>query len=140
MLDGWTPFVIDMQDGLFIDSFGAPMDPLAEPKNVQAVTWLQEHLAGRPWSAEERRQAVTTMRSLQALSSDQIDWIAEDAGRAVIEATLPKGMAEAILPVVQAADFQAMLRSHLIRLTQDWAEQVATIIGQAAGPQMRISR
>jgi hypothetical protein len=26
------PFVIDMQDGLFFDSFGAPLDPLREPR------------------------------------------------------------------------------------------------------------
>ena len=45
---GQTPFVIDMQDGLFIDSFGAPLDPLGEPKYTQAVTWLQERVAGRP--------------------------------------------------------------------------------------------
>lgn len=98
MRDGWTPFVIYMQDGLFIDSFGAQMDPLTEPRNAQAVTWLQEQLTGRPWDADERWQAVITMRSLQALSSDQIDWTAEDAGRAVIEAAMPKGMAEVILP------------------------------------------
>lgn len=79
---------------------------------------------------------MTTMRSLQALTAAQIDWIVEDAGRTVIEATLPKGLSEVVFPAGQAPELQAAFRSHLIRLTQDWAEQVATTIGQLTGPQM----
>lgn len=133
MLASPTPFVIDMQDGLFIESFGAPLDPLGEPRYTRAITWLQERVSGRPWSADDRRQAVITIRSLQALSSDQTDWIVEDAGRAVIEATLPKGMPEVVLSAEQEAELQAALRGHLVRLTQDWAERVAVVIEQAVG-------
>ena len=79
---------------------------------------------------------MATLRSLQALSAAQIDWIAADAGRAVIEATLPKGMPEVVLSAGQAAELQAALRGHLVRLTQDWAERVATMIEQVAGQQM----
>ncbi len=133
MLAGQTPFVIDMQDGLFIDSLGRPQNPLRPPHHPESLARLQRLLAGRPWRAAERQQAVATMRSLQGLSAKQIGWIVEDAGRAVIEATLPKGLAEVILPAGQAAELQAALRSHLTRLTQDWAEQVATVIEQGVG-------
>lgn len=56
------------------------------------------------------------MKSVIA-SKSSWDWIAEDADRAVIEATLPKGLSEVILPAGQAAQLQAALRSHLTRLT-----------------------
>ncbi len=128
MLAGQTPFVIDMQDGLFLDSLGAPRDPLSEPRYPESINGFQRLMAGRPWRAEDRRQAVATLRSLQALSGAQIDWIAADAGRAVIEATLPKGLSEVTLPAGQVAELRAALRSHLIRLTQDWAERVALVV------------
>jgi len=133
MLAGQTPFVIDMQDGLFIDSFGSPMDPLKEPKYSQSVTWLQERVAKRKWSVEDRYQAVATLRSLQELSAAQIDWIAEDAWRAIIEASLPRGIWKAAPPAELQAELRAAVRSHVVRLTQDWADRVALVVGQASG-------
>jgi len=60
-----------------------------------------------------------------SLCPAQIDWIAEDIGSAIVEATLPKGMWEAVQPTAQETELQMAMRRHLIRLTQDWAEQVA---------------
>lgn len=40
LLAGVTPFVIDMQDGLFIDSFGKPLDPLGKARYPESVTGL----------------------------------------------------------------------------------------------------
>jgi len=130
MLAGRTPFVVDMQDGLFFDSFGSPMDPLREPKYSQPVTWLQERVVKRRWNVEDRQQALTILRSLQGLSGAQIDWIAEDAWRAIIEASLPRGILEVALLAKQQAKPRAAVRSHLVRLTQDWAERVAVVVGQ----------
>jgi hypothetical protein len=62
---------------------------------------------------------------LQELPSAQIDWIVEDVGSAIVKATLPKGMWEAVQPTEQETELQMAMRRHLIRLTQDWAEQVA---------------
>ena len=125
MLAGQTPFVVDMQDGLFINSFGAPMDPLGKTNYPESVVGLRRLMAEWQWSADDRQQAVTTLRSLQELSSVQIDWIVEDVGSAIVEATLPKGMWEAVQPTEQETELQMAMRRHLIRLTQDWAEQVA---------------
>ena len=136
MLAGQTPFVIDMQDGLFIDSLGRPQDPLQPPHTPESVARLQRLVAGRPWHAADRQQAVTTIRSLQALSAAQIAWIVQDADRAVGEATLPKGTPKMLLSAWRQMMRQPTFRSHLRRLTQDWAEQVATVFEQAIGPQM----
>ena len=68
MLAGQTPFVVDMQDGLFINSFGAPMDPLGKTKYPESIAGLRRLMAEWQWSAEDRQQAVTTLRSLQELS------------------------------------------------------------------------
>ena len=137
MLAGQTPFVIDMQDGLFIDSFGRPQDPLRPPHHPESVARLQRLLAGRPWRTAERQQAIATIRSLQRLSAAQIGWITQDANRAVTKATLPKGTPRALPSAWRQMTRQPSLRRHLVRLTQDWAEQVATIIGQVTGPQMK---
>ena len=136
MLAGQTPFVIDMQDGLFIDSFGRPQDPLRPPHYPESVARLQRLLAGPPWRTAERQQAIATIRSLQRLSAAQIGWITQDADRVVTEATLPKGTPRALQSAWRQMTRQTSLRRHLVRLTQDWAEQVATIIGQVTGPQM----
>lgn len=136
MLAGQTPFVIDMQDGLFIDSLGRPQDPLQPPHHPESVARLQRLVAGRPWHAADRQQAVATMRALQALSAAQIAWIVQDADRAVGEATLPKGTPAALLSAWRQMLRLPTFRSHLKGLTQDWAEQVATVFEQAAGPQM----
>ena len=133
---GQTPFVIDMQDGLFIDSFGRPQDPLRPPHYPESVARLQRLLAGPPWRTAERQQAIATIRSLQRLSAAQIGWITQDADRAVTEATLPKGTPRALQSAWRQMTRQTSLRRHPVRLTQDWAEQVATIIGQVTGPQM----
>jgi hypothetical protein len=125
MLAGKTPFVIDMQDALFIDSFGSPMDPLDEAKYAESITGFRRLVAGRKWTVRDRRQAVATLRSLQELSAVRIDWITKDAWRAVIEASLPKGMWKMEPPTELQAELRAAFRSHLVRLTQDWAEQVA---------------
>ena len=55
---------------------------------------------------------MTTLRSLQELSSVQIDWIVEDVGSAIVEATLPKGMWEAVQPTVQETELQMAMRRH----------------------------
>lgn len=133
MLAGKRPFVIDMQDGLFIDSFGSPMDPLGKARYPESITWLRECVAKRRWNAEDRQQAVATLWSLQGLSSPQVDWIAEDAWRAIIEASLPRGMWEVALPIEQQAELRAAIRSHLVRLTQDWAERVLTVVEWVTG-------
>jgi hypothetical protein len=133
MLAGATPFVIDMQDGLFINSFGAPLDPLGEPRYSQSMTLLRQRVARRPWRAAERRQAVATLRSLEGLSAAQVDWICEDAWRAVIEASLPKGVWEMAQPADDRERLRAAMHSHLVRLTQDWADQVATVVEQVTG-------
>jgi hypothetical protein len=121
MLAGATPFVIDMQDGLFINSFGAPLDPLGEPRYSQATTLLRQRMARRSWRTAERRQAAATVRSLEELSAVQVDWICEDAWRAVIEASLPRGMWEMALPADDREKLRAAMHGHLVRLTQDWA-------------------
>jgi len=82
------------------------------------------------WSAEDRQQAVTTLWSLQELSAAQIDWIAEDVGNAVIEATLPKRMREVAQTTEPEMELQAAIRHHLITLPQDWAERVAAEVKQ----------
>ena len=133
MLAGATPFVIDMQDGLFINSFGAPLDPLGEPRYSQATTLLRQRMARRSWRTAERRQAAATVRSLEELSAVQVDWICEDAWRAVIEASLPRGMWEMALPADDREKLRAAMHGHLVRLTQDWADQVATVVEQVAG-------
>lgn len=136
LLAGQTPFVIDMQDGLFIDSFGRAQDPLRPPQHPESVARLQRLLVGRPWRTAERQQAVATLRSLQALTTAQLNWIAQEADCAVTEATLPKGAPRALQLAWRQLTRQPSLRRHLTRLTQEWAEQVATVIEQAAGPQM----
>jgi len=136
MLAGPTPFMVDMQDGLFIDSFGRPQDPLRPPHAPGSVARLHRLLAGRPWRAAERQQAVATMRALQGLSAKQIGWIVQDADRAVSKATLPKGAPRALQAAWRQLMRQPTFSSHLTRLTQDWAAQVATVIEQAAGPQV----
>jgi len=128
MLAGQTPFVIDLQDGLFIDSLGRPQDPLRPPHHPESLARLQRLLAGRPWRAAERQQAVATIRSLQGLSAKQIGWITQDADHAVTEATLPKGTPKALQLAWRQMTHQTSLRRHLVRLTQDWAEQVAAVI------------
>lgn len=133
MLSGQTPFVIDLQDGLFIDSFGRAQDPLRPPHTPESVARLQRLLAGRPWRAAERQQAVAMIRSLQRLSAAQIGWITQDADRAVTEATLPKGTPKALQSAWRQMTQQTSLRRHLTRLTQDWAEQVAVVIEQGVG-------
>lgn len=132
MVAGQTPFVIDMQDGLFIDSFGRPQDPLRPPHYPESVARLQRLLAGRPWRTAEREQAVATLRSLRGLSSAQIGWITQDADRAVTEATLPKGTPRALQSAWRQMTRQPTLRSHLTRLTQAWADTVAVVIEQAS--------
>lgn len=132
MLAGQTPFVIDVQDGLFIDSFGRPQNPLRPPHYPESVARLQRLLAGRPWRTAERQQAVATLRSLRGLSSAQIGWITQDADRAVTEATLPKGTPRALQSAWRQMTRQPTFRSHLTRLMQDWADTVAVVIQQAS--------
>lgn len=136
MLAGETPFVIDMQDGLFIDSFGRPQDPLQPRLYPESVARLHRLLAGRPWRAAECEQAMATMRALQELSAAQIAWIVQEADRAVVEAARPKGAPRARQAAWRQLMRQPSFQGHLRRLTQDWAEQVATVIAQALKPQM----
>ncbi len=73
------------------------------------------------------------MRSLQGLSAAQVDWIGEDALDAVLAASLPRGAWDAVLPADEREGLRAAIRSHLVRLTQDWADQVATVVEQVTG-------
>ena len=107
--------------------------PLSEPRYLQSVTLLRQRAARRQWDAEDCRQPVATLRSLQELSAVQVDGIAEDAWRAIVEANVPKGAWEVAAPAELREELRAAVRSHLIRLTQDWAERVGPWFSRSLG-------
>jgi hypothetical protein len=63
----------------------------------------------------------------------QVDLIAEDAQHAIVEASMPRGMWEIAVPADLCEELRAAVQRHLVRLTQDWADQVAAVVEQITG-------